>query len=193
MVTLIIDVSTVKPLVLFAFGNEPLLTLFLPEGPNSSRYLMGQIEEGLIRLKIAPASLKAIAASTGPGSFTGIRVGVAAALGLGHPLNLPLIGFCSLQGFICAEEGSFVSLIDARIGGFYLLLRERKGDRISELGLPIFVEKEKFNETFAALRQAGPHASYPDPHYLAAYIEARYQNGEYAKNLELTYLTHPRL
>jgi tRNA threonylcarbamoyladenosine biosynthesis protein TsaB len=41
--------------------------------------------------------LKAVAVTTGPGSFTGLRVGLSAAKGLGHGLGIPVIGIPSLQ------------------------------------------------------------------------------------------------
>jgi tRNA threonylcarbamoyl adenosine modification protein YeaZ len=56
----------------------------------------------------------------GPGSYTGIRVGVAVARGLAYAWKVPLIGAPSLCSFIPDEEGPFAVVVDAKVGGIYL-------------------------------------------------------------------------
>jgi tRNA threonylcarbamoyl adenosine modification protein YeaZ len=117
--TLIIDTSHERSLVAFADGLDILLTLPLPFGLQSSTYLFPTIHAGFQKIKLKPFDLEAVAVAVGPGSFTGIRVGVAAAKGIAAPRGLPLIGLCSLQGFLTEKNGA--ALIDARIGGGFVL------------------------------------------------------------------------
>jgi len=75
------------------------------------------IEEILIENKIQFMDLKAIAVSQGPGSYTGLRIGVSSAKGLCYALNIPLIAIDTLQLLakqIKIEDGIIVPMIDAR-------------------------------------------------------------------------------
>jgi tRNA threonylcarbamoyladenosine biosynthesis protein TsaB len=47
--------------------------------------------------RISPVELEAIAVSSGPGSYTGLRIGVSTAKGIAHAHGLPLMAFDSLQ------------------------------------------------------------------------------------------------
>ncbi len=57
--------------------------------------LLAQIEGLLAARGIAPAELGAIVVGTGPGAFTGLRVGIATAKGLAHALGVPIVGVAS--------------------------------------------------------------------------------------------------
>lgn len=68
------------------------------------------------------ADLEAIAVAIGPGSFTGLRIGLATAKGLAIALDLPLAGASSLSSLALngrGFEGTVVPLIDARRGEIY--------------------------------------------------------------------------
>lgn len=54
--------------------------------------LMGLIQDILTRFKKAPKDLTHIAVTVGPGSFTGVRIGLATARGLGLALKIPVLG-----------------------------------------------------------------------------------------------------
>ena len=62
-----------------------------------------------------------IGVTVGPGSFTGLRVGLAFAQGLGAALNRPVVGLSSLDGLAASvvAEQAVVALIDARRGQVY--------------------------------------------------------------------------
>lgn len=73
-----------------------------------------------------------IAVNVGPGSFTGIRIAVAAARGLGLALGIPVVGIDALR-LIAASlgepaQGPILSAIDARRGEIYAALYGPKGD-----------------------------------------------------------------
>ena len=75
------------------------------------------IKEVLVQSKIALSHLNAIAVSKGPGSYTGLRIGVSAAKGLCYALNIPLISVDTLAILakkVQIEEGYIVPMIDAR-------------------------------------------------------------------------------
>jgi len=87
--------------------------------------LMGLVEGGL-------GSLDRIAATAGPGSFTGIRIGLATARAMGLALEIPVLGVSTLVAFAGPllagpAPGIIASAIDARHGRVYLQLFEATG------------------------------------------------------------------
>lgn len=121
--SLLIETSTERGLIGCFQEDEPVFVEPLPFGPSQSRFLMPILTETLKAHGIEGSTLSCIGAGIGPGSYTGIRIGVAVAQGLAYGWDLPLIGISSLEGFIPDSPGVFASIIDARIGGAYL----RKG------------------------------------------------------------------
>jgi tRNA threonylcarbamoyl adenosine modification protein YeaZ len=79
-------------------------------------------------------SLDRVAATVGPGSFTGIRIGLATARAIGLALSVPVIGVSTLTAYagpLLAEPrpGVIAAAIDARHGRVYLQLLEASGGR----------------------------------------------------------------
>jgi tRNA threonylcarbamoyladenosine biosynthesis protein TsaB len=64
----------------------------LPEGARSARSLAPTIKQALAELAWQTADIDLIGVTTGPGSFTGLRVGVVMAKGLGFALGRPVVG-----------------------------------------------------------------------------------------------------
>jgi tRNA threonylcarbamoyladenosine biosynthesis protein TsaB len=79
----------------------------------------------------------AVVVLTGPGSYSGVRAGMAAALGLAHVLGIPLHGLGSLAAIAAAarvEDGeAFTALVDAGRGGVYAARFERRGEVTAQL------------------------------------------------------------
>ena len=76
-------------------------------------FISSVLEEAAIGLN----DLQAIAVSKGPGSYTGLRIGVSAAKGLCYALNIPLIAVDTLKILaeaITVDNGFIVPMIDAR-------------------------------------------------------------------------------
>lgn len=75
------------------------------------------IEEALLESQLRFSDLQAVAVSQGPGSYTGLRIGVSAAKGLCYALNIPLIAVDTLQVLasqVQINDGLIVPMIDAR-------------------------------------------------------------------------------
>ena len=75
------------------------------------------IEEALNKAGIKPGDLDAVAVSKGPGSYTGLRIGVSAAKGLCYSLDIPLISIGTLTSMAHSleiDEGYIIPLLDAR-------------------------------------------------------------------------------
>jgi tRNA threonylcarbamoyl adenosine modification protein YeaZ len=98
--------------------------------------LMPMVAEVLAEVGIEPRNLDLIAATVGPGSFTGVRIAVAAARGLALATSAKLYGTDSLTvmargalacGF--APNGTFAVAVDARRGMIYLGVFEETGAR----------------------------------------------------------------
>ncbi|WP_298498307.1 tRNA (adenosine(37)-N6)-threonylcarbamoyltransferase complex dimerization subunit type 1 TsaB [uncultured Algibacter sp.] len=75
------------------------------------------IDEALKEANITSNDLDAISVSKGPGSYTGLRIGVSAAKGLCFALDIPLISIPTLESLayqVKMDEGVIVSMLDAR-------------------------------------------------------------------------------
>ena len=75
------------------------------------------IDDVLREAGISSEDLKAIAVSKGPGSYTGLRIGVSAAKGLCYALDIPLIAIPTLESLALQVEessGIIISMLDAR-------------------------------------------------------------------------------
>lgn len=99
-------------------------------GLTHSRTLMPLAEHLFRNASIAPASLDAVAVSAGPGSFTGIRIGVAAAKGLALGLDIPCIAVSTLAALALHAApcgGLLVCAMDARRRQVYNALFDASG------------------------------------------------------------------
>lgn len=75
------------------------------------------IEQILVESNVQFSELNAIAVSQGPGSYTGLRIGVSSAKGFSYALNIPLIAVDTLQliaNQINIDKGIILPMIDAR-------------------------------------------------------------------------------
>lgn len=92
------------------------------EGPSHARNLAPFVEEALKFAREKGYNLDAVAVSCGPGSYTGLRIGVSEAKGLCFGLDIPLIALNTLQIITCSvmfggsfgDDALFCPMIDAR-------------------------------------------------------------------------------
>ncbi len=111
--------------------------------------LMPLVEELLKRLDLLPKDLTALTVSIGPGSFTGLRIGLAAVKGLASGLNLPIYGVDSIKTLaygVFGFNGVIVPMVDALRGGYYTgFYTFEKGELIT-LMAPVILSFEEIQE-----------------------------------------------
>ncbi|MEN6565578.1 MAG: tRNA (adenosine(37)-N6)-threonylcarbamoyltransferase complex dimerization subunit type 1 TsaB [Veillonellales bacterium] len=87
-----------------------------------SEVLMPHIEQLLTMANVAKRDIMAVAVSIGPGSFTGLRIGLATAKALAYALQIPIVGVPTLAALAygCPLPGTLLSpLLDAQKGNVY--------------------------------------------------------------------------
>ena len=136
-------------------GKTILCKEIAEEGYSHAERLHVFIEEIISEAGIQMKDLVAIAVSQGPGSYTGLRIGVSAAKGLCYALNIPLIAVDTLQTLasrVKATDGLIVPMIDARRMEVYSAIfstnldrkREVEAEVIDENSFADFTEKVYF-------------------------------------------------
>ena len=117
-VILNIDTAVQSASVCLADDDKVLSTAVSPTEKESASWLHVAVQNILQENGVRPSQLGAIAVSAGPGSYTGLRVGMAAAKGLCYALQLPLITVNTLQMMAAAVTEPTTNLlcpmIDAR-------------------------------------------------------------------------------
>lgn len=119
-ITLAIDTAAprLQLALLRADGAADLSTDDIAKG--HAEILFDRLATLLVRNGLTHADVERIAVTTGPGSFTGLRIGLSAARGLGLARNLPVLGIPSLLALsLGAAAGPVTVLLDARRGEAY--------------------------------------------------------------------------
>jgi tRNA threonylcarbamoyladenosine biosynthesis protein TsaB len=91
------------------------------QGGTFSAELIPQISDLLLRHQLTPQQLQGLVAVTGPGSFTGLRVGLTAVKGLAEVLKIPIATVTSLELLLAASgtQKPMMAVLDAGRGEVY--------------------------------------------------------------------------
>ena len=115
--------TSAKSVGVALFADGKLLSeSYQNTGLTHSQTLMVMAEDLMKQCAIQPADLQAVAVAAGPGSFTGVRIGVAAAKGLAWGLQIPCYGVSTLQSMalgLGVHTGTVCAVMDARRSQVY--------------------------------------------------------------------------
>ena len=124
---IILSLETSSPVASLALtdDDDTLSEISLDSGLTHSRTLLPEIKNMLDRSGISVPDLSLLTVGLGPGSFTGLRIGLAAAKGLAFAAEKPLVGVPTLDamaGSASRESTIICPVVDARKGQVYASL-----------------------------------------------------------------------
>lgn len=123
MIILHIETSTKVCSVVLSENDVCIFSASNDEGMNHAALLSTFIQDAFDLLKEFKKSINAVAVSSGPGSYTGLRIGISTAKGICYGLNIPLISISTLEILTIAalksssrliENAYYIPMIDAR-------------------------------------------------------------------------------
>ncbi len=133
MITLAFD-STAKTASVAVTDGEKLLALYsINNGLTQSELLMPMAESMLKSLKLSFSDLELLAASVGPGSFTGVRIGTALVKGIAFGKGIPCASVSTLEALaenLSCLTGIIVPAMDARRSQLYTAIFECDGKKM---------------------------------------------------------------
>lgn len=136
MKILSIDTSTSSLSVCIMDDDEVIGEINLNNGLVHSTTLMPAIENLFTMLNFDKSELSHIAVTVGPGSFTGIRIGVATANAFSLALNIPVISVSSLDAMamnFISYEGTVITTIDAQRDTYYVGVYRARDSKIEKI------------------------------------------------------------
>ncbi len=163
-VILCLETSTEVCSVALSVDGNPVVEREDKSGKNHAMLLARFVEEVMTAKNLQYNQLNAIAVSGGPGSYTGLRIGVSTAKGLCYASGLPLIAIPSLKamahhvisnpsifGFVGKESLLYCPMIDARRMEVYAAIydnqltkiRDIQADIIDHLSFTEFLQNQK--------------------------------------------------
>jgi tRNA threonylcarbamoyladenosine biosynthesis protein TsaB len=130
MILLAVDTATTSCSVAL-FKDEGLLAeTVYTAGRTHARHLLSMIHGLLEKCRIGSADIGGIAVTRGPGTFTGLRIGLSTVKGLASAMRVPVVGVSSLAALafpLHLLDYPVVAMIDARRGEIYHALYSGRG------------------------------------------------------------------
>jgi len=144
-----IETSTDLCSVALSHGSLCLAVRENSEGRNHATMLAPFIDDLLCANNVSTNQLDAVAVSSGPGSYTGLRIGLSTAKGLCYGGNIPLIAVSTLQamsmGFTLQHDvpasALLCPMIDARRMEVYTALYDKDGRQVEKISAEIITEQ----------------------------------------------------
>lgn len=152
MLTLAIDTATKVCTVALCRGRELLAEYTINMGMTHSEGLLPQLEQLLFRTGVEKKDIGLLAVSMGPGSFTGLRIGLATAEAMAYAWQCCLHGVDTLKAlaYNIQLEGIVLSpVLDAQKGNFYQALYQWQNGQLVELAPVAVVNAQEALERIA--------------------------------------------
>lgn len=136
MTILAMDTSAKAASVCLADEEKIIGEFFINTGLTHSQTLMPMVEQLCKNSGVPLDEVGAVAVNAGPGSFTGVRIGVAAAKGLAFKRGLPCVSVSTLESMaynFLGFDGVICALMDARCSQVYNAMFRVSGDSVQRL------------------------------------------------------------
>ena len=154
-----IDTALGTAYITLAEKGKPLLSIFNENEKDHAAWIQPAIYKLMLETGTAMQNLKAVGVNIGPGSYTGLRIGLAAAKGISYALNIPLIAevslkliaFSAIKQFESINISSpsleflFCPMIDARRMEVFMAVYNSNLDEIVKPGA-LILEANSFEE-----------------------------------------------
>jgi tRNA threonylcarbamoyl adenosine modification protein YeaZ len=131
-----VDSSTVSATCAIVEDNKLLGEIIYNDKKQHSIILMSQIDTLLANLALSIQDIDGFVVSKGPGSFTGLRIGMATIKGLAQPSNKPIVAISSLDALaynMAYSTGLICPILDALRDNVYTALYEYRGEELIKL------------------------------------------------------------
>ena len=195
--------------------DRPLAIYTIDNGLTQSELLLPMAEDALRALKLSFGDIELFAATMGPGSFTGVRIGAALIKGLAFGKNVPCVGVSTIEALannLLPLNGIIVPVMDARRAQVYTAIFRSDGKKIERIcddtaiacttlaemlrayeGESIYLVGDRYDVAYKILVESGVKIC-PTPRLLInenAYSVARvalekYKRGEAVSDSEIT-------
>lgn len=140
-----IDTTTLVSTVAISTPDKLLAEITVQVKKTHSERLLPHIQELLALADVTKDNITGLAVSIGPGSFTGLRIGLATAKALAYTWKIPLVGVPTLEALAygCPAPGVVLSpLIDAQKGNVYQALYRFEKGNLVEIMSPRVIHHE---------------------------------------------------
>lgn len=149
----ILSIDTASNLCTVAIldNSKCIKEITVNDARNHSEKIMPVIEQALIETNTTLKDIDLIVCDKGPGSFTGIRIGVGTVLAFQDSLNIPCVGINALEAlaYNVLQDGVICSLIDARNNNVYYGLFNHSANEYSQIGT---LEFKTINDAISTLK-----------------------------------------
>ena len=153
MLTLAIDTATKVCAIALCQDQQILAEYSINMGMTHSEGLLPQIDQLLKRCRVEKNSIELLAVSMGPGSFTGLRIGLATAEAMAYSWHCSIHGVSTLKAmaYNIPIEGVLLSpVLDAQKGNYYQALYKWENGKLIEVEPVEVVNKERLLERLAS-------------------------------------------
>ena len=136
MYILSLDSTAIAASVALCDDERMLALTTIENGNTHSQTLLPMIENTLAQFELRPHNMGVLACSAGPGSFTGVRIGVSTVKGLGFDSDIPCIGVSTLEALaynLIGFDGILCPVMNARRNQVYNALFECRNGVLTRL------------------------------------------------------------
>ena len=137
MIIFALDTASRSCSVAVMDGDEVLAEINDVSGQTHSRHLMAMVDRAISTSVGDSGKIDGYAVTQGPGSFTGLRIGISAAKGLAEANGKPLVGVSSLQALawqVFQADAIIIPMLDARRKEVYTAHYRRDGRELKRVG-----------------------------------------------------------